>query len=550
MMQIRKKTEDTYNKSYLILALVVFLLGLGKHQSYGQVKTSINATSIKIGEELKYTLKVEVDTTAVVVFPEGATFSPLEVIESYAIDSTKKDGKLQLLKEYGLTQFDSGHYTIPQQHIRLGDKIILTDSLKVEVRDVPVDTTKQKMYAIKPLVEVESKAEYSGILPVVLMIIGGVLLIAVIVFLLLRKRKKKIAKEKELPPYERAIQTLQEIDQSGLLAKDSHKEYYSKLSDTARKYIDEEIYDHAMESTTDELITRLESEIASGSLTLDIETVKELENVLKTADMAKFAKSKPDLGIAKADRTVIEQIIHKTKEAIPEPTEEELLADETYRQQVAIKQRNKNIVIGSVATVALVTIMIVVLGLVRGFGVLKDDIFGHPTKELAEKQWITSEYGAPAVTISTPEVLIRNTYQLTEEQKQILKGNESFTYGSLLDNFYIVISGVKFKKDTEVDLKKAVEGVVGSFEAQGAKNITVKDDEYKTLAGAEGIKIFGTLEVENPVLKETLKKEYVMLNFAEGGGFQQITVVYNQEDRYAKEVADRIVNSVELKSTK
>ena len=48
--------------------------------------------------------------------------------------------------------------------------------------------------------------------------------------------------------------------------------------------------------------------------------------------MAKFAKSKPDIGTAKADRNVIERVITETKEAIPEPTEEELLADEEYRK--------------------------------------------------------------------------------------------------------------------------------------------------------------------------------------------------------------------------
>ena len=98
--------------------------------------------------------------------------------------------------------------------------------------------------------------------------------------------------------------------------------------------------------------------------------------------------------------------------------------------------------------------------------------------------------------------------------------------------------------------KRQVEGVVGNFESQGAKNISVKDEEYETLAGAKGVKVFGTLEVTNRITKKEQKSDYLMLNFAENGGFQQIMVVYDTEDRYAKDVAQRIINSVELKNAK
>jgi hypothetical protein len=99
-------------------------------------------------------------------------------------------------------------------------------------------------------------------------------------------------------------------------------------------------------------------------------------------------------------------------------------------------------------------------------------------------------------------------------------------------------------------LDDVVEGVVGSFEKMGAKNISVKNEEYETLGGAKGVKVFGNLEIVNPVTKQPQKNEYLMLNFAENGGFQQITLVYDIEDRYAKDVAERIINSVELRNTK
>ncbi|MBP2833341.1 DUF4381 domain-containing protein [Aquimarina sp. U1-2] len=529
------------------MLLISFLL-LFVEMSFAQVSATIDSTSIQIGEEIRYKVQVEADASQIVVFPEGQTFTPLEVIESYKIDTVKKAEILALTKEYALTQFDSGRYVIPQQKVRIGDRVLYTDSLTVEVRDVPVDTTQQKMFEIKPLVDVDASS--FNWRAYIWWIIIPVLLLGLIAFFVFRKKKKKKKKEEELPPYERAMLALKRIDESHLLEKESHKEYYSQLSETARRYIDEEVYDHALESTTDELIIRLDEEIKSGSLDLDRQTIEELKNVLKTADMAKFARSKPDVGTAKADRNVIERVITQTKEAIPEPTEEELLADEEYRRIVAEKKRRKKIIIGSLAAVAVVAITLIAFIAIKGYDLVKDTLLGHPTKELAESEWITSAYGAPPVTISTPKVLLRNNFKLTEEQKQVLKGNETFVYGSLLGDFYISVSTVSFNQKTEMDLEKAVEGAIGGMESQGAKNITFKTDKYQTLGGADGLKVYGSMEKENPLSKKMQKGDYFMLNFAEKGGFQQIMVVYNSDDRYAKDIAERIINSVELRNAK
>ncbi|TPN84063.1 BatD family protein [Aquimarina algicola] len=533
------------------------LLSFWSITSSAQVSATVDSTDIKIGEEIRYKMQVESDSTQMVVFPEGQTFMPLEMIDSRKIDTSRNGKKIQLIKEYALTQFDSGSYTIPRQKVMVGDQVFFTDSIKVEVRDVLVDTTKQKMFAIKPLVDVDPKTTFNwkkiilivGIIFLVLLVIGA------IVFLLLRRKKKIDARKNKLPPYERAILALQKIDESHLLEKDSHKEYYSQLSDTARQYIDEEIYDHAMESTTDELIAKLDEEIRSGSLNLDIATVEELKKVLKTADMAKFAKSKPDKITARADRNVIEQVIHKTKEAIPEPTEEELLADEEYRKQKARKKKRKQIILGSVGVFLLLVGTWVGLGWFYGFDVLKDNIFGHPTKKLAESEWITSAYGSPPITITTPKVLIRKSVKLTEEEKNsIFKSENTFEYGTLSDNVFIKISSQTVdlpEKDINETISKIVareeDNIISYFEELGAKNITVKSEEYETLNGVEGRKVFGNFKLKKPKTKDEQKYDYVMLMLGYGG-FQQITVVYDTQDRYAKDMVERIINSVELKN--
>ncbi len=108
-----------------------------------KMSAGIDSTSIKIGEQIKYLISVETDSTNLVVFPEGATFNPLEVVESITTDTTRVENRFRLLKEYYLTQFDSGKYSIPQQRVLINERAFLTDSFQVEVADVVVDTTKQ-----------------------------------------------------------------------------------------------------------------------------------------------------------------------------------------------------------------------------------------------------------------------------------------------------------------------------------------------------------------------------------------------------------------------
>ncbi|HNU60456.1 MAG TPA: hypothetical protein PKI08_10960, partial [Aquaticitalea sp.] len=136
-------------------AFVAIVFLLCSFVSFSQVSSSIDSTKIKIGAQITYKIQVEADTTDLVVFPEGQTFMPLEMIESYKVDTTKNNARYNLIKKYGLTQFDSGHYTIPRQKIIIGEKTFFTDSVKVEVNNVKVDTTKQGLYDIKPYIDVE-----------------------------------------------------------------------------------------------------------------------------------------------------------------------------------------------------------------------------------------------------------------------------------------------------------------------------------------------------------------------------------------------------------
>ncbi len=510
-----------------------------------QISAGIDSTSIKIGEQIKYQISVEADSTALVVFPEGASFNPLEVVESLAADTSRIENRFRLLKEYYLTQFDSGSYIIPQQRILINERPFLTDSFQVEVADVVVDTTKQKMFPIKPAMEVPSGFEIPNWIWWVL----GILILAGVAFYFIRRKKKRDAAIKELPPYERALFELEQLDKSHLLENRQTKEYYSKLTEAVRRYLEDEVHLRAMESTTSELIHFLELKKETGELKLSEQTITDLQVILQRADLAKFANTKPDIITAKSDRSKIEHVIIDTKAAIPEPTEEELLKDEEYRQLQLKKRKKKKIITASLAGLVLIFIVGTILVNTKGYDYLVDLLGGNPTKELLDGEWIQSEYGDPSVSIITPRVLKRGEIDMPNEAKEMLVGNETFIDGMLEEELYVVLSTVRFQEGVKFELDTAVEGVYANLEKKGAKNIITKTEEYTTLEGVEGVKVFGTLEMEIPKKDRSINKKYIILNFAVNGGFQQITVIYNEQDAYADEIANRIINSVEFEKT-
>ncbi|MDX1601464.1 MAG: BatD family protein [Salinimicrobium sediminis] len=528
---------DSLWKAVLVSCLLTFFLAAVSVSALAQeVSASVDTTNIKIGEQITYRLSVESDGGSPVVFPEGQTFSPLEMIEAYAIDTSEIGDRQRLIREYALTQFDSGQYTIPQQRVLINDREFRTDSFSVVVNDVVVDTTKQKMYPIKPAVEVPPAF---GI-PQWLWWLLGLILLGIVGYLLYKSRQKRKEAAKQLPPYEQALYELKQLDDSHLLEQREIKEYYSQLSAAVRRYLDGEVYDHALESTTNELIAYLEAERDRGKLKLENTTISKLKIILERADLAKFANSKPDVLTAKEDRASVENVIKDTKASIPQPTEEELLADQEYRERLERKRKVKKIIFGILAVVILISAATAYIISTKGLDYFADTYLGNTSKEMLEGEWIESEYGTPPVSIASPDVLVREL----KDSTAVASGKETFNFGSLESSVFLSVNTRPAGED--FNLEGAVEEVYSYLEANGAKNIITKQEEFETLNGAKGMKIFGTMSFQKSEKSKPIQKEYAILNFGMGEGYQQIVMIYNEGDKYAEEITQRVSTSVEL----
>ena len=534
-----------------VLPVFVFLLCGSKMsaQESPRISTEIDTTFIKIGEQVQWKVTVDIDSTDFVIFPEGQTFSPLETVEAFATDTTRNKDRLTLQKIYALTQFDSGAYKLPSQRIDINGTGFMTDSSLINVATVPVDTLNQKMYDIKPIINVE-KSNYTfwkylliGLL--ILLILGGLFYWFVL-------RKKPLTEEEKvalLPPYDRALLELKKLENSKYLIQDEYKQYYSELTTIVRSYLEEDAHVTALESTTGQLIEKLELLKDAGELKLDDDTIKQFQQILQTADLVKFAKNKPSTSVAEQDRKLVEQIVEKTHEALPEPTEEELLEQAEYQEELERKAKKKKIQITVISAVAVILIGITIAGVKFGFGYLKDTVLGHPTKELLEGEWVQSSYGFPPIQLETPQVLVRQKIKLPAEAKAAIADIQAFEYRSPIALFNIGTTSITLaQQDVEPEFDKTIEQILSNFESQGAKNIITKQEEFSTISGVKGVKVFGSGKFPMPGSEELIDGEYAVLLFG-GKGFQQYVILtWLEEDTYAQEIVDRILASVEVKT--
>ena len=535
------------------LYLLLLLLSTAVFAQQKQVVTSIDTTKNKIGAEFKLSIKTTVDTSSKVIFPKLKNFGALEVIQSYPIDTVKMDGRYELIKKYGLTQFDSGRYVVPSIRIFINSKPFLTDSLLVEVANVQVDTLKQKMFDIKDIAPADNPiGDWWKYLLIIALIVG----IGAFIYWFIKKRQeKKLQEEIYKTPIEKATTLLDSLEKKELWQKGEVKAYYSELTDIARNYIEEAIEIPAMESTTSELIQGLRAASVKKKMTLSQEIIENLERVLKQADLVKFAKSKPlDFEITE-DRNKIQKAILTLDNSIPVeiPVEEDMLLNEAQRQkQIQIqlrKQRNKRIVTAVASVVFLLAATTTFFIVTKGFDYVKDNIIGHPTKELLEGEWVKSEYGNPGIIIETPKVLKRVdlTKTLPKNGMALIKEMQSFAYGSVLDRFYVMVSTLKFKAETQIDLAKSMDGALQSLEAQGAQNMIVKQEDFETNEGVKGLKAYGTFSQIDSDNKTTAKMYYEAILFSQEGGLQQILIFHEEGDKYGNEISERVLNAVELK---
>jgi len=322
--------------------LLSILLSLSLLPAFAQVsvEAEIDSIEIFIGEQAHVTLRA--------VMPEGANaefpvYKPSEMVtpgvevlsSSEQGVKSKDDGAVERVVVYTITSFDDTLYYLPPLPVKVDGKVYKSKSLALKVLPVEVDTAHvEKFFGPKDVQDNPflwsdwSLLFWLSVLMLVLMAAGYYL------YVRLRSGKPVITAiriVKRLLPHQKAMREIEQIKADKMVTSENQKEYYTKLTETLRKYIEERYGFSAMEMTSSEIIERLTAQ--SDQTMLD-----ELRQLFTTADLVKFAKYSTLINENDANLVNAIDFINQTKQENM-PQEERVKPQLTVEDQRSVKTR-------------------------------------------------------------------------------------------------------------------------------------------------------------------------------------------------------------------
>ena len=102
--------------------------------------------------------------------------------------------------------------------------------------------------------------------------------------------------------------------------------------------------------------------------------------------------------------------------------------------------------------------------------------------------------------------------------------------------------------DEEKDLlsQNIFEKLIQGLEKDGAINILPKNKVLKTKGGIEAIHLFGSLDIMDNTKEKNSRCNFLTIAFILNQRFIELKMIYEKEDRYGKEIEQRILNSIEI----
>lgn len=315
-----------------IISLIVLIVATIAAQAQVTVEAKIDSLEILIGEQTNITLQVTMNRGSHLVMPRfnnGVLTPGVNVLGMSPADTSEIDnGKVIVAQKILITSFNQNLYYLPPFTIKVDGKIYSSKSLALKVLTVDVDTVHKENF-FGPKSVVDNPFAWSDWSLIFWLSVLAVLLLSLSYYLYTRYRDNKpiirhLKIINRLLPHQRAMKEIEQIKAEKIWASDNSKEYYTKLTDTLRKYIEDRYGFNAMEMTSSEIIDRL-------TKMNDEKALDELRGLFQTADLVKFAKyntliNENDMNLVNAiefiNSTKIE-IDPNAKPAKPKLTEEE-----------------------------------------------------------------------------------------------------------------------------------------------------------------------------------------------------------------------------------
>jgi hypothetical protein len=261
------------------------------------VRIHLDKKEATIAERLNLTLEVISEEDYEVRLPAFG-----EKLEQFGIVDYRtpqpelvEDNKTRQSRSYVLEPFLSGEYVIPPMKVEFWKKDeadgqrheLETEAIKVNITSLLAeDLANLEIHDIEGPVELPRVKIASDPAFIIAIITLLILVSALIIWLLSRRRQA--APVVRMPAHEIAYRQLEQLIAENLPEKGQIKEFYQRISDILRHYIENRFGLHAPEQTTEEFLAALgaDTTLAPSHKTL-------LKHFLQHCDLVKFAKHEP-----------------------------------------------------------------------------------------------------------------------------------------------------------------------------------------------------------------------------------------------------------------
>jgi len=255
-----------------------------------------------------------------VFFPETKDKVGGLAVKDFAVsDIEREDGRITRELSYVLETYKASSYIIPAFDIRYKEK--LKPEAEVEVTKTPeifvevvtvLDADASDVRGIKPPVSLDKR--YFKLYIIIAIVIGVLILVAVVLhYIYHRKQRETESVPEPLSAHQIAYNDLESLRAMDLVSKGQIKEYYYRLSNIVRHYIENRFKLMAPDRTTEEFLVEM---TVTGKLT---GVHKELVgNFLEHCDMVKFAAYGPDSREIENSFNSAKKLVDETREILRE----------------------------------------------------------------------------------------------------------------------------------------------------------------------------------------------------------------------------------------
>lgn len=306
------------------LLLAVFVYGMASARV--SVTAKVDSVNVDLGGVTILNLEVVQDKGKPGGFPLFASIDPsrgyvgicgdsLEVRRPLKVDTAEiGSGRIQINYSVPVQAFDSGMFRLPEfVYVSESDS---ARSNVITLNVVPMKLTAEDPIAgLAPVSEPEDKSIFDAVPNWLYDYWWLILILAAIVagafygYCRYRKEGTVLPKKPVPSPYESAMKALNDLKSKGLWEKGLEKEYFTRLTDILRIYLQRRFGINAMEMTSREIINSLNRS--------DVKDKRDyIRQILSVADFVKFAKVRP----LPADNTAaFENAVRFVEETKPAP---------------------------------------------------------------------------------------------------------------------------------------------------------------------------------------------------------------------------------------